>query len=244
VPRRAFTRTAAATGPTVAELELQDFSYIVSHDLAATFRHVSEFSRLLVSEFGEGLTGSQAAYAARVSTATAKGQTMLEALLVYSRVQQRLMEIEARDATAMMQAALSALTPEVSASGATVSIAPLGAICGDPHLLAIAFEALLSNAIKFHGAGAHPKISVRSVTDEAFWRLRITDNGIGIEPAYREKVFRMFHRLNGEDAYPGVGAGLTVCRRIARRHGGEISFLDTAEGACVELSLARAKPAQ
>jgi light-regulated signal transduction histidine kinase (bacteriophytochrome) len=225
-------------------LELQDFSYIVSHDLAATFRHVSEFSRLLVGEFGEDLTGSQAAYAARVSTATAKGQTMMDALLVYSRVQQKQMEIEARDATAMMQAALSTLTPEVQASGASVSIDPLGAICGDPHLLAIAFQALLSNAIKFHRPGAQPQISVRSVTDDAFWRLRVTDDGIGIEPAYREKVFRMFHRLNGEDAYPGVGAGLTIGRRIARRHGGEISFLDGAEGACVELSLARAMVVQ
>jgi len=232
-------QTSAGAGSTGAELELQDFSYIVSHDLAATFRHVSEFSRLLVSEFGEDLTGSQAAYAARVGTATAKGQAMLEALLVYSRVQQKQMDIDARDATAMMQLALSTLTPEVQASGALVSIAPLGAICGDPHLLAIAFQALLSNAIKFHRPGAQPEISVRSVTDEAYWRLLITDNGIGIEPAYREKVFRMFHRLNGEDAYPGVGAGLAISRRIARRHGGEVSFLDCADGACVELSLAR-----
>jgi light-regulated signal transduction histidine kinase (bacteriophytochrome) len=226
------------------EWELQEFSYIVSHDLAASFRHVAEFSRLLVGEFGEGLTAPQQAYAARVSAATAKCQLMMEQLLIFSRVQQKSLENGRHDAALMMELALSHLAPEVRAAGAEVLIEPLGEIEADPELLTVIFQSLLDNAIKFHRTDVRPRIAVQSAHDDVFWRVRIIDNGMGIEPVYREKAFRMFHRLNGEDAYPGVGAGLAICRRIARRHGGDLRFLDCADGACVELALPQATSLQ
>jgi signal transduction histidine kinase len=65
----------------------------------------------------------------------------------------------------------------------------------------------------------------------------VRDNGVGVEPRHREAAFAMFRRLNGGDVYPGAGAGLAICRRIARRHGGEARFVDCAEGACVEFAV-------
>jgi len=219
--------------------EFEGFSYIVSHDLAASFRHVAEFSRLLVSEFGEDLTGPQRAYATRVRVSTEKCQQMMEQLLVFSRVQQRVMEPARRDAAPSMELARLQLASEIRAAGADVSIEPLGEVFGDQFLLEIIFRALLDNAIKFRRPGVSPKIRVQTATDDAFWRLRITDNGQGVEPAHREKAFRMFHRLNGEDAYPGSGAGLSISRRIARRHEGDLKFIDCTNGACIELALPR-----
>ena len=223
----------------LAEQELQAFSYIVSHDLSASFRHVAEFSRLLLGELGDGLTGRQQGHARQILTATGQCQQMMDQLLAFSRVQQRTLEKARHDATQNLRIVQLQLAAELGDAEAEVSIGVLGEAYADPELLATAFRHLLVNAIKFRRPGVPPLIVVRSVQDETFWRLRIADNGVGVEPAYREKAFRMFHRLNGEGAYPGVGAGLTIARRIARRHGGEVAFVDCDEGACIELSLPR-----
>jgi light-regulated signal transduction histidine kinase (bacteriophytochrome) len=222
-----------------AEQELQAFSYMVSHDLAASFRHVTEFSRLLLGELGDGLTARQTAHASHIRAATDKCQAMMEQVLAFSRVQQKSLELVRQDAMLAVQLPLLQLAKEVQACGAEIAVQPLGEVHADMSLLGLAFRHLLDNAIKFVRPGVVPRIVVQPAHDAEIWRARITDNGIGVEPAYREKAFRMFHRLNGEDAFPGVGAGLAICRRIARRHGGEVAFLDCPEGACVELALPR-----
>jgi light-regulated signal transduction histidine kinase (bacteriophytochrome) len=222
-----------------AERELQEFSYIVSHDLATSSRHVAEFSRLLLGEFGEDLTPRQQDHADRICRANDKSQLMMEQLLAFSRVQQRPLELVRQDAMPALRLAMLQLAM-VETAGIDVSVEPLGEVYADAKLLGMALHHLLDNAIKFRRPGVRARIAVQVVKDETFWRLRITDNGVGIEPAYREKAFRMFHRLNGDDSFPGAGAGLTISRRIARRHGGEVAFLDCANGACVELALPRA----
>jgi light-regulated signal transduction histidine kinase (bacteriophytochrome) len=223
-----------------AERELREFSYIVSHDLAASCRHVAEFSRLLMGDLGEGLTGRQQAYAVRISMATDKCHAMMEQLLLFSRVQQTPLDRVCQDPAAALQLARLQLATEIAAAGAEISVGPLGEVFADPALLALTFRHLLDNAIKFRRPGTRPRIAVQATQDETVWRMRITDNGVAVEPPFRDKAFGMFQRLNGEGAYPGVGAGLAICRRIARRHGGELSFLDCAEGACIELTLPRA----
>jgi len=220
---------------------LQAFSYIVSHDLSASFRHVAEFSRLLLGEIGDGLTSSQRSHADHIGAATDKCQAMMEQLLAFSRVQQKTMLFARQDPTSILRTVMLRLSAEIQNAQAEISIAPLGEVTADMDMLAQAFACLLDNAIKFRRAGTRPRIVVEAARDEAFWRLRVSNNGLGVEPAFREKAFRMFHRLNGEDAYPGVGAGLTISRRIARRHGGEVRFIDCDEGACVELILPHAE---
>lgn len=223
-----------------AELELQSFSYIVSHDLAASFRHISEFSRLLLGDLADTLTPSQSAHAMRVRMATENCQLMMEQLLAFSRIQQKPLCRISQDAGLTLRLPVLQLAATAAAAGADVEIEPLGEVIADHDLLALIFHHLLDNAIKFGRPGVNPKISVRPAHDQETWRVRICDNGPGVEPPYREKAFQMFHRLNAEGAYPGVGAGLAICRRIARLHGGELAFVDAAEGACLELALPRA----
>jgi light-regulated signal transduction histidine kinase (bacteriophytochrome) len=223
-----------------AEQELRELSYAVSHDLGASFRHLAGFSRLLVNELGHGLTDRQNELAERIRAASDKCQLMLEQLLAYSRLQHITLSPVRQDATPLMQLAMLQLALEVRVADAELVVEPLGEVDGDSALLATAFRHLLDNAIKFRRPGVAPHITVAAASDETHWRMRITDNGIGIEPAYRGRAFRMFQRLNGEEAYAGVGAGLAICRRIARRHGGEVWFLDCDAGACIELALPRA----
>jgi light-regulated signal transduction histidine kinase (bacteriophytochrome) len=226
------------------EQELQGFSYIVSHDLAASFRHVAEFSRLLDGEPGESLTGRQQSHLAYIRGAAQKCTLMMEQLLVFSRAQQKALCKVHQDADPTLRFALLKLTAEVEKAEAKVSIGRLGEVYVDPSLFELAVRHLLENAIKFNRSNVPPNIVAEAAHDPLFWRLRITDNGLGVEPAHRDKAFLMFQRLNAEDAFPGVGAGLAICRRIARRHGGEVRFLDCAEGACVELELPRSEPLQ
>jgi signal transduction histidine kinase len=213
-----------------AEQELQMFCYLVSHDLAASFRHVTEFSRLLAAD--------EDGYAQHVLNASVKCQQMLEQLLIFSRLQQKMLTEVDLDASALLQLPILQLTSQVRAAGGDVVAEPLGEVQADVDLLLVAVTHLLDNALKFGRPGVAPSISIRAAHDAWFWRMRVIDNGEGIEPAYREKAFQMFQRLHG-DAHPGVGAGLAICRRIARRHGGEVKFLDTEQGCCVELSLPR-----
>ena len=220
------------------EQELQVFSYIVSHDLAASMRHVAEFSRLLLDELGDDITSRQRAHADQIRAASNKSHLMMEQLLAFSRVQQKVLLPIRQDAMIVMRSVLLRLGVS-QAAGARVSVEPLGEVFADADLFADALFALMDNALKFTRPGVGASVEVRSDHDQAFWRIQVHDNGIGVAPALREKAFQMFQRLNGETAYPGVGAGLAICRRIARRHGGEVRFIDSDIGAMVELSLPR-----
>jgi light-regulated signal transduction histidine kinase (bacteriophytochrome) len=220
------------------EAELRDFSYMVSHDLAASFRHVSAFSRLLTAELG-GLSSRQRAHADYIQSAAARCQAMMDQLLAFSQAQQTTIAPTRHDATETMQLAMRQLA-NLESGGADVTLTPLGDVFADPRLLGIAFGRLLDNAVKFCAPGVRPQVAIEPAHDAEAWRVRIADNGIGIDPKQAERAFQMFRRLNGEDAFPGVGAGLAICRRIARRHGGDVRFVDCVEGACVELSLPHA----
>jgi light-regulated signal transduction histidine kinase (bacteriophytochrome) len=217
------------------EAELRDFSYMVSHDLAASFRHVSEFSRLLTTE-RSGLSPRQRSHVEYIQTAAIRCQAMMDGMLTFTQAQQKPIEASLHDATLTMQLAMRQLA-NLETSGAEVTLSPLGEVFADPILLATAFGSLLENAVKFGVPGVRPRVSIEPAHDADAWRVRVTDNGIGVDPERAERAFQMFRRLNGEDAFAGVGAGLAICRRIARRHGGDVRFVESTNGACVELSL-------
>jgi len=219
------------------EAELNDFSYMVSHDLAASFRHVAEFSRLLTSEIS-GFSPRQRTHAEFIQSAAIRCQAMLDGMLTFSQAQQKPIAPTHHDATATMRLAMGQLA-NLEASVAKVTLEPLGDVFADAKLLAVAFGSLLENAIKFVAPGVKPRVAIEPAHDAETWRVQITDNGVGIDPKLAERAFQMFRRLNGEDAFPGAGTGLAICRRIARRHGGDVRFLSRAQGACVELSLPR-----
>jgi signal transduction histidine kinase len=157
--------------------------------------------------------------------------------LVFSRLQQRTLQLAPTDASELLRLVLTQLAAEVRAARAEVTVEPLGEVYADPKLLALVFRHLLDNAIKFRRSDAPLRIAVVAAHDGETWRVHVCDNGSGVAPGLQEKAFGMFRRLHGEGLYPGVGAGLAICRRIARRHGGELVFVDRAQGACLELSL-------
>jgi signal transduction histidine kinase len=234
-----LARRMAAEAPAPVEAELQLLSYAVAHDLSASVRYMTTFSRLIAAEARNGAAQRQNQYADQLRLAGDQCGAMLQQLLAYSHVQSRELVPTLHDPGLSARAAWLRLAAAARAEAAEIAIAPLDAVEADADLLAQAISALLDNAIKFRRPDVALRVVVEPAHDDAYWRIHVRDNGIGVDVRYREAAFAMFRRLNGGDVYPGVGAGLAICRRIARRHGGEARFVDCSEGACVELVVPR-----
>lgn len=219
------------------ERELTEFSYIVSHDLAAPCRHLSHFSQLLLRDMGGKLTDSQRTYSCQIQAAGEKCQAMLEQLILFSRVQTCPLNCGLHDAAYLARTALLQISQEAHDGKTDVSIGALGRVFGDDKLLTKMFKEIVLNAIRFRQPDRPCRLRVLAETADGRWVGRFIDEGIGLEPAYHEKAFRMFWRLNPNDAAGSVGAGLAVVRRIVRRHGGEARFVPCTAGTCVEVEL-------
>jgi light-regulated signal transduction histidine kinase (bacteriophytochrome) len=220
-----------------AEQELSEFTYIVSHDLAATFRHVRAFSDLLRQE--GGFTPQQDNYCRQVQTAADKCAAMLEQLLTYSRVMRQPLKLEDCALDGLLDTVRLRLGEEIRRSGAVITAGPLGRARVDRDLFVQALHQLAHNAIKFRREGVAPRLELAAATDGTRLRLTLCDNGIGLGDLDPERLFGMFTRGHAEGAYAGCGAGLTIARRILRRHGGEVRFVPRPDGACVEIELPR-----
>jgi len=113
------------------------------------------------------------------------------------------------------------LGTEVRRSHATIEVGDLPVVLAEASLLTAVFQNLLSNALKFHG-DAPPRVSVSARPDGRFWLFTFSDNGIGIEPEYAERIFVIFQRLHDRATYPGTGIGLAMARKIIEYHGGRV----------------------
>jgi chemotaxis family two-component system sensor kinase Cph1 len=226
----------APPSPT-SEQESADFSYVVSHDLGNCFRQISGFLSLLEDELGTDLTPRQKSYIDRVCEASKAGRAMLDELLIFSRIQKRPLSLADCDATALAKDALMLLTREIGESGARFDIEALGRVPADPELLRDIFRRVFDNAITFHRVGAVPQVHVTVAPDDRDWIVHVEDDGLGVPAGQVENIFRMFHRLDPGRVGAGVGSGLTICRRMARLHAGEVIVRTAERGACVEIRL-------
>jgi light-regulated signal transduction histidine kinase (bacteriophytochrome) len=125
----------------------------------------------------------------------------------------------------VVDVALGNLTARIDRTGARVDVEPLPVVDGEPVLLAAIFQNLIGNALKFHGDDP-PVVHVSAVRDGDEWVISCSDEGIGIDPEYAERIFAIFQRLHPKETYEGTGIGLALCRKIVEHHGGRI-WLDT-----------------
>jgi len=213
--------------------ELEQFAYVASHDLQEPLRKVASFCQLLEKRYGSQLDERGRQYIGFAVDGAKRLQVLINDLLTFSRVG-RGSEVSVRlSLDGPLDDALGALGAAIEESGAAIERpSRLPDVTGDATLLAMLWQNLLSNAIKFRSPGRKPVLRITSepVTEESgqVWRFCVEDNGIGIPPEFAEKVFVIFQRLHGRDAYPGTGIGLALCRRIVEDHGGQIS-VDTGQ---------------
>lgn len=207
----------------LAELtkEMNQFSYIVSHDLQAPLRTVTGFLELLVKRYSDKLDDSAKQYIEYAVKGAVKMKDLIFDLLEYSRLNNA-MSLAEVDLNAALEESKEKLSAAIEESGAVIRADKLPLITGDKKQLVQMLGHLLQNALKFRSA-AIPEIDIILKEEKGYLKIGIKDNGIGIDPAYHEKIFIIFRRLHTDEVkYPGTGTGLAVCKKIAELHGGTI----------------------
>jgi light-regulated signal transduction histidine kinase (bacteriophytochrome) len=206
--------------------DLEQFAYIASHDLQEPLRKVASFCQLLQRRYQGRLDERGEQYIAFAVDGAKRMQVLINDLLAFSRVGRKAGELEVVDAADLLGAAMSNLESAIEYAGATISRGALPKVHGEASLLTAVFQNLISNALKFRGEKP-PVVRVEAVRDGDNWLFSVTDNGIGIDAEYAERVFVIFQRLHTRSAYPGTGIGLAMCRKIIEYHDGRI-WLDTS----------------
>ena len=201
--------------------ELQEFAYVASHDLQEPLRVISGFTQLLSDRYSGQLDETADEFISYVVDGSERMKILINDLLEYSRVGTQGRPLEPVESSSALEHALSNLRVAMSEADARVTHDRLPKVQGDINQLSQMFQNLISNAIKFR-AEHPPKIHISSVQVGESWVMSVSDNGIGIDPQYSERIFGMFKRLHGRGEYPGTGIGLAICSKIVERHMGKI----------------------
>jgi signal transduction histidine kinase len=209
--------------------EMQQFAYIVSHDLQEPVRTVVGFCQLLERRYKGRLDERADEYIQFVVDGGKRMQSLLQDVLQYSRVTTRPQPLETVESTMALNDALARLQLPIEGSGAQITYDALPTIQADHSQLLQLFKHLIDNAIKFHGPRP-PRVHISAAGDGHEWRFSVRDNGIGISPQHFQHIFQIFRRLHARDEYPGTGIGLAIAKRIVERHGGRI-WVESVVGA-------------
>jgi light-regulated signal transduction histidine kinase (bacteriophytochrome) len=201
--------------------ELEQFAYVASHDLQEPLRMVTSYVQLLERRYKDKLDKDANEFIEFAVDGAMRMHRLINDLLTYSRVGTRGRALAPTDSEAVFEQSLSNLQVAIKEKGAQVTHEPLPKVMADDVQLGQLFQNLVGNAIKFQGE-KQPRVHVSAHQGNGEWVFSVRDNGIGIDPEFKERIFVIFQRLHGKDKYPGTGIGLAVCKKIVERHGGKI----------------------
>lgn len=217
--------------------DLEQFAYVASHDLQEPLRKIRAFGDRLAARYEDKLDEVGAEYITRMQQASARMQKLIEDLLSFSRISSGHEQFTRVDLTAVVNEVVDDIEGQILREKAKVGVKPIAEINGDRGQIRRLFQNLISNAIKFHKPGALPVVEISgdvvssneaekefgfSLTEPAYVRIVVKDNGIGFDEKYSEKIFNIFQRLQGRAEYEGTGIGLAICRKIMSNHRGYI----------------------
>ncbi|WP_051732231.1 sensor histidine kinase [Kitasatospora phosalacinea] len=219
--------------------ELEQFAYVASHDLQEPLRKVASFCQLLQRRYAAQLDDRANQYIGFAVDGANRMQTLINDLLAFSRVGRLHRQYVPVDLEKVFAATRDALAIAIEETGAEITADPLPTLPGDATQLGMLLQNLVSNALKFRAPDRPPRIALTARRTGEHWELAVTDNGIGINPEFAERIFVIFQRLHTREEYPGNGIGLAMCKKITEFHGGTIR-VDTAHtgGTRVVLTLA------
>ncbi|MGB0864690.1 MAG: sensor histidine kinase, partial [Saprospiraceae bacterium] len=204
--------------------DLEQFAYAASHDLQEPLRMVGNFVQLLDRKYGDKLDENGKTYINFAVEGVTRMSKLIKSLLLYSRAGRKEAATRVADIGKIVEHKLLDLEQLIKDKNAIVNIEPMPekVIC-EPVQLGLVFYNLVVNGLKFNEK-EQPTILISCKELEEYWCFRVTDNGMGIEDAYKDKIFEIFKRLNRRDEYDGTGIGLALCKKVVYRHKGKIWF--------------------
>ena len=201
--------------------DLRQFAYSASHDLQEPIRNVAVYSEVVLRRYADKLDADGQQFLGFLRDGGRQLATLVSDLLAYTRASLAELVETRVDSAAVLRKSLAILAEPIRASEAEVTSDPLPEVyMGEAHLQQV-FQNLIGNAIKYRNQ-APPRIHVSCQSRGAVWCFAVQDNGIGIDPQYREKIFGVFKRLHHDQRYSGTGIGLAICQRVVERYGGRI----------------------
>jgi len=203
--------------------ELEQFSYIASHDLKSPLRTIGNFAQLLKRRYYDSLDSDANEFIDFIVSGVAQMNDVIIHSLEFAKVGRDDLEFEPTDLNKIVDIVLLHLQDEIETNQASIVFNNLPTIKAHKISLIQLFQNLISNAIKYKQLDAPPRIIITSESSENYWKINVKDNGIGIDEAYKEKIFQPFKRIN-ELNRPGSGIGLAICKKIAYLHHGDITF--------------------
>jgi PAS domain S-box-containing protein len=208
--------------------DLQQFAYSASHDLQEPIRNVAVYSEVVAKRYQSLLDAEGLQYLGFVTEGTRRLATLINDLLAYTRAGVRESDMTAVDSAVVLQHALSSVAEAIRESQATVTHDRLPQVyMSEAHLQQV-FQNLIGNALKYRKE-VPPRIHISADRQGSVWRFSVQDNGIGIDPQYKERIFGVFKRLHHNRKYSGTGIGLAICQRVVERYGGRI-WVESAPG--------------
>jgi signal transduction histidine kinase len=207
--------------------DLEQFAYVASHDLQEPLRKVSSFCQLLQRRYGGKLDERGDQYIEFAVDGAQRMQRLINDLLTFSRVGRTTSAFEPVDLREITLAAAAQLDTTRAELEGEIVVGELPQVQGDSSLLRQLLLNLIGNGLKFRRPEVPPVVRLDARRTDDAWEVTVTDNGIGVEPEYAEKIFVIFQRLHGREVYSGTGIGLALAKKIVEFHGGRI-WLDTA----------------
>ncbi|HRF65410.1 MAG TPA: PAS domain S-box protein [Ignavibacteria bacterium] len=202
--------------------ELEQFAYVASHDLQEPLRMVASYIQLLQRRYKGNITAEADEFINYAVDGVVRMKTLINDLLAYSRVNTKEAPLEDVDCTKVVEQNLKNLSASIAETRATVNYENLPTVRANQMQINQLFQNLISNAIKFRKPDVDPvvNISAKHAGDE--WLFTVSDNGIGIDKEFSDKIFVIFQRLHNSSEYPGTGIGLAICKKIIEKLGGHL----------------------
>lgn len=209
--------------------ELQSFNYIASHDLQEPLRKIQLFTGRILETDEDNFSDLSVKYFNTIRNAAGRMQNLIQALLTYSTSDAKGMEFKKTNLNSIVEDIKADLEDKIQISNTTIISDDLPRLSVIPSQFHQLLQNLIANAIKYQNPGIDPVITITAelfVEDETdshkMWKICVSDNGIGFEKQYKDKIFELFQRLHGKNEYEGTGIGLAICKKIIQNHKGYI----------------------